>query len=196
MCRAERKDFILSKYQDVHFVRRSHSSTAAQRLGLQEATKSCDIYSLIQLYAQRTELSQPLHTHIQVHTGAHAYKYEHVYTGTNTHRYTYIKLYTGTYIQLHIQVNRHIQVYTQEHTHSYTCIQVYTQVHTCRYRHRHTDVYSYTQVYIDTGTHMYTHTLTGTHISRDTHRKILSFSLCVLIDSCRLCSDRLCDHIK
>ncbi|XP_056246966.1 arf-GAP with SH3 domain, ANK repeat and PH domain-containing protein 2 [Seriola aureovittata] len=62
---AERKDFILSKYQDVHFVRRTHSSTVALRFGLQEATKSCDIYSLIQLYAQRTELSQPLHTHIQ-----------------------------------------------------------------------------------------------------------------------------------
>ncbi|XP_040015721.1 arf-GAP with SH3 domain, ANK repeat and PH domain-containing protein 2 [Xiphias gladius] len=62
---AERKDFILSKYQDVHFVRRIHSSAATLRLGLQEATKSCDIYSLIQLYAQRTELSQPLHTHIQ-----------------------------------------------------------------------------------------------------------------------------------
>uniref|UniRef100_A0A8C4IBD9 Un-named sa1614 n=1 Tax=Dicentrarchus labrax TaxID=13489 RepID=A0A8C4IBD9_DICLA len=64
----ERKDFILSKYQDVNFVRRSHSSPSALRLGLQEATKNCDIYSLIQLYAQRTELSQPLHTHIQVHT--------------------------------------------------------------------------------------------------------------------------------
>uniref|UniRef100_A0A671YGT4 Arf-GAP with SH3 domain, ANK repeat and PH domain-containing protein 2-like n=1 Tax=Sparus aurata TaxID=8175 RepID=A0A671YGT4_SPAAU len=62
---AERKDFILSKYQDIHFVRRSHSSSSALRLGLQEATKSCDIYSLIHLYAQRTELSQPLHTHIQ-----------------------------------------------------------------------------------------------------------------------------------
>ncbi|KAM9361683.1 arf-GAP with SH3 domain, ANK repeat and PH domain-containing protein 1 [Symphorus nematophorus] len=62
---SERKEFILSKYQDIHFVRRSHSSTAALRLGLQEATKNCDIYSLIQLYAQRTELSQPLHTHIQ-----------------------------------------------------------------------------------------------------------------------------------
>ncbi|XP_069006173.1 arf-GAP with SH3 domain, ANK repeat and PH domain-containing protein 1 [Embiotoca jacksoni] len=62
---AERKDFILSKYQDVYFVRRSHSSTAALRFGLQEATKSCDIYTLIQLYAQRAELSQPLHTHIQ-----------------------------------------------------------------------------------------------------------------------------------
>ncbi|KAM7005326.1 arf-GAP with SH3 domain, ANK repeat and PH domain-containing protein 2 isoform 3-T3 [Tautogolabrus adspersus] len=61
----ERKDFILSKYQDIHFVRRSHSNTAALRLGLQEATKNCDIYSLIQLYAQRTELSQPLHSHIQ-----------------------------------------------------------------------------------------------------------------------------------
>ncbi|XP_051270198.1 arf-GAP with SH3 domain, ANK repeat and PH domain-containing protein 2 isoform X1 [Dicentrarchus labrax] len=61
----ERKDFILSKYQDVNFVRRSHSSPSALRLGLQEATKNCDIYSLIQLYAQRTELSQPLHTHIQ-----------------------------------------------------------------------------------------------------------------------------------
>ncbi|CAG5978189.1 unnamed protein product [Menidia menidia] len=46
---AERKDFILSKYQDVHFVRRNHSSSAVLRLGLQEATKSCDIYSLIQL---------------------------------------------------------------------------------------------------------------------------------------------------
>ncbi|XP_034548439.1 arf-GAP with SH3 domain, ANK repeat and PH domain-containing protein 2 [Notolabrus celidotus] len=62
---AERKDFIMSKYQDVHFVRRSHNSSAALRLGLQEATKNCDIYSLIQLYAQRTELSQPLHSHIQ-----------------------------------------------------------------------------------------------------------------------------------
>ncbi|CAN9511980.1 unnamed protein product [Ophioblennius macclurei] len=62
---AERKDFILSKYQDVHFVRRGHNSASALRLGLQEATKSCDIYSLIQLYAQRTELSQPLHAQIQ-----------------------------------------------------------------------------------------------------------------------------------
>ncbi|XP_024118651.1 arf-GAP with SH3 domain, ANK repeat and PH domain-containing protein 1 isoform X1 [Oryzias melastigma] len=61
----ERKDFILSKYQDVHFVRRSQSSAAALRLGLQEATKSCDIYSLIQLHAQRADLSQPLNTHIQ-----------------------------------------------------------------------------------------------------------------------------------
>ncbi|XP_070698192.1 arf-GAP with SH3 domain, ANK repeat and PH domain-containing protein 2 [Pempheris klunzingeri] len=61
----ERKDFILSKYQDVHFVRRSHNSAAVQRLDLQEATKNCDIYSLIQLFAQRTELSQPLHAHIQ-----------------------------------------------------------------------------------------------------------------------------------
>ncbi|XP_041635468.1 arf-GAP with SH3 domain, ANK repeat and PH domain-containing protein 2 isoform X2 [Cheilinus undulatus] len=61
----ERKDFILSKYQDVHFVRRSHNSTATLRLGLQEATKNCDIYSLIHLFAQRTELSQPLHSHIQ-----------------------------------------------------------------------------------------------------------------------------------
>ncbi|XP_062264108.1 arf-GAP with SH3 domain, ANK repeat and PH domain-containing protein 2 [Platichthys flesus] len=61
----ERKDFIMLKYQDVHFVRRSPSSTATLRLGLQEATKSCDIYSLIQLHAQRMELSQPLHTHIQ-----------------------------------------------------------------------------------------------------------------------------------
>ncbi|KAK2861739.1 hypothetical protein Q5P01_001272 [Channa striata] len=61
----ERKDFILSKYQDVHFVRRSHSTATVVRLGLQEATKSSDIYTLIQLYAQRAELSQPLHTHIQ-----------------------------------------------------------------------------------------------------------------------------------
>ncbi|XP_053723743.1 arf-GAP with SH3 domain, ANK repeat and PH domain-containing protein 2 isoform X3 [Synchiropus splendidus] len=61
---AERKDFIQLKYQDVHFVRRSHSSAAALRV-LQEATKSCDIYSLIQLYAQKTDLSHPLPTHIQ-----------------------------------------------------------------------------------------------------------------------------------
>uniref|UniRef100_A0A1A8U0Z2 ArfGAP with SH3 domain, ankyrin repeat and PH domain 2a n=2 Tax=Nothobranchius TaxID=28779 RepID=A0A1A8U0Z2_NOTFU len=61
----ERKDFILSKYQDVNFVRRSSNSASTLRLGLQEATKSCDIYLLIQLYAQRAELSQSLHTHIQ-----------------------------------------------------------------------------------------------------------------------------------
>ncbi|XP_028302249.1 arf-GAP with SH3 domain, ANK repeat and PH domain-containing protein 1 isoform X2 [Gouania willdenowi] len=61
----ERKDFILSKYQDVYFVRRSYSSASALRLGLQEATKSCDIYSLIHLYAQKAELSQPLPTHVQ-----------------------------------------------------------------------------------------------------------------------------------
>uniref|UniRef100_A0A665XBI6 Un-named sa1614 n=1 Tax=Echeneis naucrates TaxID=173247 RepID=A0A665XBI6_ECHNA len=51
---AERKDFILSKYQDVHFVRRTHSSSVALRLGLQEATKSCDIYTV--LLADRTSL--------------------------------------------------------------------------------------------------------------------------------------------
>uniref|UniRef100_A0A8C6LX34 Un-named sa1614 n=1 Tax=Nothobranchius furzeri TaxID=105023 RepID=A0A8C6LX34_NOTFU len=56
----ERKDFILSKYQDVNFVRRSSNSASTLRLGLQEATKSCDIYLLIQLYAQRAELSQSL----------------------------------------------------------------------------------------------------------------------------------------
>ncbi|XP_068170710.1 arf-GAP with SH3 domain, ANK repeat and PH domain-containing protein 1 [Antennarius striatus] len=61
----ERKDFILSKYQDAHFVRQSYNSPAALRFSLQEATKSCDIYGLIQLYAQKAELSQPLHTHIQ-----------------------------------------------------------------------------------------------------------------------------------
>ncbi|KAG7494688.1 arf-GAP with SH3 domain, ANK repeat and PH domain-containing protein 2-like [Solea senegalensis] len=62
---AERKDYILLKYQNVHFARRSHSSAAALRAGLQEATKNCNIYSLIQLYAQRTDLTQPLHSHIQ-----------------------------------------------------------------------------------------------------------------------------------
>ncbi|XP_061731428.1 arf-GAP with SH3 domain, ANK repeat and PH domain-containing protein 2 [Nerophis ophidion] len=60
----ERKDFILSKYQEVHFVRRSHSSSTALNI-LQEATKTCDIYRLIQVYAQRTELSHPLLSHIQ-----------------------------------------------------------------------------------------------------------------------------------
>ncbi|XP_061911927.1 arf-GAP with SH3 domain, ANK repeat and PH domain-containing protein 2 isoform X1 [Entelurus aequoreus] len=60
----ERKDFIQSKYQEVHFVRRSHSSSTALTI-LQEATKSCDIYRLIQVYAQRTELSHPLLSHIQ-----------------------------------------------------------------------------------------------------------------------------------
>uniref|UniRef100_A0A8C4IB98 Un-named sa1614 n=1 Tax=Dicentrarchus labrax TaxID=13489 RepID=A0A8C4IB98_DICLA len=86
----ERKDFILSKYQDVNFVRRSHSSPSALRLGLQEATKNCDIYSLIQLYAQRTELSQPLHTHIQVHT----YWYPHIQLYTGTHTYWFIQVHT------------------------------------------------------------------------------------------------------
>ncbi len=90
--RAERKDFILSKYQDIYFVRRSHSSAAALRLGLQEATKSCDIYSLIQLYAQRTELSQPLHAHIQVHI--HRYTQIGTHLQVYTHRYTHKQLYS------------------------------------------------------------------------------------------------------
>lgn len=118
MCvhRAERKDFILSKYQDIHFVRRSHNSTAALRLSLQEATKSCDIYSLIQLYAQRTELSQPLHSHIQVY-----YKYRYI----QVYKYRYIL--TG----IHTDTQRFIQVHICKCTHRYT------QIHKGTFRYTH-----------------------------------------------------------
>ncbi|XP_072296173.1 arf-GAP with SH3 domain, ANK repeat and PH domain-containing protein 1-like isoform X1 [Eucyclogobius newberryi] len=58
-----RRDFILSKYQNLQWVRRGLISNPTQRL--QEATRSCDVYALLHLYAEGAELSQPLAAHIQ-----------------------------------------------------------------------------------------------------------------------------------
>lgn len=60
---SERKEFILSKYQSLQFVRRSLSSNSNQRL--QDAIRTGDIYSLLHLYAEGAELNQPLSTYIQ-----------------------------------------------------------------------------------------------------------------------------------
>uniref|UniRef100_A0A4W5JLB8 Un-named sa1614 n=1 Tax=Hucho hucho TaxID=62062 RepID=A0A4W5JLB8_9TELE len=55
-----RKDFILCKYMECQFAQHSSSSFSTLRRKLQEAVCSRDIFSLLQLYAARLDLSQPL----------------------------------------------------------------------------------------------------------------------------------------
>ncbi|XP_017548333.1 arf-GAP with SH3 domain, ANK repeat and PH domain-containing protein 2 isoform X2 [Pygocentrus nattereri] len=57
---AERKDFILAKYLELQFAQRSGSSPDTLRRRLQEAVHSRDIFSLLQLYAEKLDLSLPL----------------------------------------------------------------------------------------------------------------------------------------
>lgn len=64
--RAVRKDFILSKYMEWQFAQRSSGSPETKRKYLQDAVRSRDVFSLLQLYAERTDLSQPLPCHLQV----------------------------------------------------------------------------------------------------------------------------------
>ncbi|XP_036387428.1 arf-GAP with SH3 domain, ANK repeat and PH domain-containing protein 2 [Megalops cyprinoides] len=60
-----RKDFILCKYMECQFARRSGSSAATLRRNLQEAIRSRDIFALLQLYAERMDLGQPLPNPLQ-----------------------------------------------------------------------------------------------------------------------------------
>ncbi|NXJ85280.1 ASAP2 protein, partial [Trogon melanurus] len=54
---AYRKNFIISKYVEKKYVKRS---PAAQCSGLQEAVKDKDIFSLLQAYAENVDLSDPV----------------------------------------------------------------------------------------------------------------------------------------
>ncbi|XP_045079901.1 arf-GAP with SH3 domain, ANK repeat and PH domain-containing protein 1 isoform X4 [Coregonus clupeaformis] len=62
---AVRKDFILCKYMECQFAQHSSSSPSTLRRNLQEAVCSRDIFSLLQLYAERLDLSQPLASPVQ-----------------------------------------------------------------------------------------------------------------------------------
>ncbi|TRY91496.1 hypothetical protein DNTS_029473 [Danionella cerebrum] len=57
---AVRKDFILSKYMDWQFAQRSSGSPETKRKYLQDAVRSRDVFSLLQLYTERTDFSLPL----------------------------------------------------------------------------------------------------------------------------------------
>ncbi|XP_072521549.1 arf-GAP with SH3 domain, ANK repeat and PH domain-containing protein 1 isoform X3 [Salminus brasiliensis] len=60
-----RKDFILAKYLECQFAQRSGGSPDTLRRRLQEAVHSRDIFSLLQLYAEKLDLSLPLPSPLQ-----------------------------------------------------------------------------------------------------------------------------------
>ncbi|XP_056324533.1 arf-GAP with SH3 domain, ANK repeat and PH domain-containing protein 2 isoform X1 [Danio aesculapii] len=57
---AVRKDFILSKYMEWQFAHRSGGSLETKRKYLQDAVRSRDVFSLLQLYTERTDFSLSL----------------------------------------------------------------------------------------------------------------------------------------
>ncbi|XP_058646548.1 arf-GAP with SH3 domain, ANK repeat and PH domain-containing protein 1 isoform X2 [Onychostoma macrolepis] len=57
---AIRKDFILSKYIEWQFAQRSCGSPETKRKYLQDAVHNRDVFSLLQLYAERMDFSLPL----------------------------------------------------------------------------------------------------------------------------------------
>uniref|UniRef100_A0A672KXE0 Arf-GAP with SH3 domain, ANK repeat and PH domain-containing protein 2-like n=1 Tax=Sinocyclocheilus grahami TaxID=75366 RepID=A0A672KXE0_SINGR len=57
---AIRKDFILSKYMEWQFAQHSGGSLEIKRKYLQDAVRSRDVFSLLQLYAERMDFSLPL----------------------------------------------------------------------------------------------------------------------------------------
>uniref|UniRef100_A0A672T2Z8 Arf-GAP with SH3 domain, ANK repeat and PH domain-containing protein 1-like n=1 Tax=Sinocyclocheilus grahami TaxID=75366 RepID=A0A672T2Z8_SINGR len=57
---AIRKDFILSKYTEWQFAQRSGGSLETKRKYLQDAVHSRDVFTLLQLYAERMDFSLPL----------------------------------------------------------------------------------------------------------------------------------------
>lgn len=64
--RTARKEFIMCKYVEGQFARRSGDSPATMRRSLQEAVHRRDIFALLRLYAEKMDLSQPLPNHMQV----------------------------------------------------------------------------------------------------------------------------------
>uniref|UniRef100_A0A3B1ISX6 Un-named sa1614 n=1 Tax=Astyanax mexicanus TaxID=7994 RepID=A0A3B1ISX6_ASTMX len=62
---AIRKDFILAKYLECQFAQRRGGSADTLRRRLQEAVHSRDVYSLVQLYAEKMDLSLPLPSPLQ-----------------------------------------------------------------------------------------------------------------------------------
>ncbi|XP_043352071.1 arf-GAP with SH3 domain, ANK repeat and PH domain-containing protein 1-like isoform X3 [Dermochelys coriacea] len=57
---ALRKDFIISKYVKRKYAKRSSRSPAAQRQELQEAIRWRDLFALLQAYAEKVDLSEPV----------------------------------------------------------------------------------------------------------------------------------------
>ncbi|XP_030632045.1 arf-GAP with SH3 domain, ANK repeat and PH domain-containing protein 2 [Chanos chanos] len=62
---AVRKDFILSKYMECQFAKRTGASPNTLRRCLLEAVHNKDIFGLLQLYAEKMDLSLPLPNHVQ-----------------------------------------------------------------------------------------------------------------------------------
>ncbi|XP_029104734.1 arf-GAP with SH3 domain, ANK repeat and PH domain-containing protein 1 isoform X2 [Scleropages formosus] len=62
---AVRKEFIVRKYVEGHFARRSGNSPSTLRRNLQDAVQSHNIFALLRLYAEKVDLSQPLPSHMQ-----------------------------------------------------------------------------------------------------------------------------------
>ncbi|KAJ8259577.1 hypothetical protein GJAV_G00171040 [Gymnothorax javanicus] len=62
---SERKDFILSKYVEFQFAQRSGGSAGSLRHSLHQAVCSRDVFRLLQLYAERVDLGQPLPNPVQ-----------------------------------------------------------------------------------------------------------------------------------
>lgn len=61
--RALRKEFIISKYVEKKYAKRS---PAAECPSLPEAVKGKEIFTLLQAYAENMDLSKPVQAHLQV----------------------------------------------------------------------------------------------------------------------------------
>lgn len=86
VCRSIRKEFILAKYIESQFAQRSGGSPDTLRRRLQEAVHARDIFSLLQLYAEKLDLSLPVPSPLQVHIhigSILSLAFEHVFTQTS-----------------------------------------------------------------------------------------------------------------
>uniref|UniRef100_A0AAY5ERB4 ArfGAP with SH3 domain, ankyrin repeat and PH domain 2a n=1 Tax=Electrophorus electricus TaxID=8005 RepID=A0AAY5ERB4_ELEEL len=62
---AVRKDFILAKYIECQFAQRSGGSPDTLRRRLQQAVHATDIFGLLQLYAEKMDMNQPIPNPLQ-----------------------------------------------------------------------------------------------------------------------------------